>query len=84
MDTPEYVRAALQTGMWTTSIDLKDVYFHVPIHPSYWKFLRFQVLGKLYQFLALPFGLNTAPRLFTNLAPKVKNIGSKLGICVHQ
>ena len=32
MDTPELVRAILQTGMWTTSIDLKDAYFHIPIH----------------------------------------------------
>jgi hypothetical protein len=51
MDTPEYVQATLQTGMWTTSIDLKDAYFHVPIHTSYQKFLRFQVLGKVYHYI---------------------------------
>jgi hypothetical protein len=84
MDTPELVRASLQKGMWTTSIDLRDAYFHIPIHPSYRKFLRFQVLGKVYQFLALPFGLNTAPRLFTKLGTQVKKMGVKMGISVHQ
>jgi hypothetical protein len=72
MDTPELVRGALRQGMWTTSIDLKDAYFHVPIHPSYRKYLRFQVLGRVYQFVALLFGLNTAPWLFTKLATQVK------------
>jgi hypothetical protein len=84
MDTPELVRASLQPGMWTTSIDLKDAYFHIPIHPGYRKFLRFQVLGKVYQFRALPFGLNTAPRLFTKLGTQVKELGIKYGIQVHQ
>jgi ribonuclease HI len=84
MDTPELVRAALQVGMWTTSIDLKDAYFHIPIHPAYRKYLRFQVMGKVYQFLALPFGLNTAPRLFTKVATQVKKLGMKQGIRVHQ
>ena len=84
MDTPELVRASLQQGMWTTSIDLKDAYFHVPIHPSYQKFLRFQVLGRVYQFVALPFGLNTAPRLFTKLSTQVKRMAVCRGIRVHQ
>jgi hypothetical protein len=44
----EMVRAALQTGMWATSIDLKNAYFHIPIRPAYRKYLRFQVLGQVY------------------------------------
>ena len=35
------------------------------------KFLRFVWLGQTYQFLALPFGLNTAPRIFTKLLKPV-------------
>jgi hypothetical protein len=84
MDTPEMVRAALQTGMWAMSIDLKDAYFHIPIHPAYRKYLPFQVLGQVYQLLTLPFGLNTAPMLFTKLGTHVKKIGMRLGICFHQ
>ena len=47
------------------------------------KLLRFQVLGKLYQFVAMPFGLATAPREFTTLVKEVKRMALRLGISVH-
>ena len=51
-------------------IDLKDTYFHITIHPDHRRFLRFIFQDTLYQFLALPFGLATAPRTFTKcMAP---------------
>ncbi|XP_068214331.1 uncharacterized protein [Palaemon carinicauda] len=46
---------------WMVSLDLQDAYFHIPIHPTSSKFLRFVVQGKCFQFKALCFGLNTAP-----------------------
>ena len=58
--------------------------FHIPIHSRHRKFLPFQVLGKVFQFRALPFGLKTAPRLFTKVASQLKKMGSRLGIRVHQ
>ena len=84
MDTAELVRMDLQPGMWVTSIDLKDAYFHIPINKSHWKYLRFRVLGKVYYFIALPFGLSTAPRLFTKIAKQVKKMALKRGIYIHQ
>ena len=84
MDTAELVRMDLQPGMCVTSIDLKDAYFNIPIHKSHWKYLRFQVLGKVYYFIALPFGLSTAPRLFTKIAKQVKKMALKRGIYIHQ
>ena len=36
------------------------------------------------QFRALLFSLNTAPRLFTKVASQLKEMGSRLGIQVHQ
>ena len=56
-----------QPGDFGASIDLKDAYFHLRIHPSQRKFLRFIWRGKLYEFLVLPFGLCTAPFIFTKL-----------------
>src|SRR4029434_7649301 len=47
------------------TIDLKDAYFHVPIHHRHRRFLRFAFGGIAYQFNALPFGLALAPRVFT-------------------
>ena len=67
METPESIRASLRTGEWVTSIDLTDAYLHMPIHPQSRKFLRFFHRGVSYQFKSLPFGLATAPPIFTGL-----------------
>ena len=67
MLTPAEVMQALKPGMWATSVDLKDAYLHIPIHPEDRKFLRFVFLGKVYQFRALPFGLTSAPYVFTRV-----------------
>ena len=49
------------------SIDLKDAYLQVPMHPESRKYLRFMVFGKVYQFKVLCFGLSTAPQVFTRV-----------------
>jgi hypothetical protein len=41
------------------------------VHPHSQQFLRFIWQGHTYQFRALPFGLNTAPRIFTKLLKPV-------------
>ena len=48
MDHAQVVRDALSPGMWATSIDLSDAYLHIPIHPSCWKYLTFQIGSKRY------------------------------------
>ena len=42
-------------------------YLSVPVHESCRKFLRFLWKGTCYQFKALPFGLCSAPRIFTKV-----------------
>lgn len=71
MESPHSVLLSLRQGDWLTSIDLKDAYFHVPIHPSHRRYLRFQWQGATYQFRALCFGLSTAPFLFTRILQPV-------------
>ena len=41
-ETPESIRASLQKGKWTTSLDLTDAYLHVPINAYSRKLVRFQ------------------------------------------
>ena len=53
------------------SIDLRDVYFQVPVHPDSRKFLRFTWEGQLFQFRALCFSLSTAPQVFTRMMAPV-------------
>lgn len=56
---------------YMATCDLKDAYFLLNIHPDSRKYLRFQFNGKIYEFNVLPFGLNTAPFIFTKLMKPV-------------
>ena len=40
METPRSILRALQQGQWLTSLDLKDAYFHIGIHPADRRYLR--------------------------------------------
>lgn len=48
-------------------IDLKEAYFLISIHESCRKYLRFYFKSTLYEFTALPFGLSSAPYIFTKI-----------------
>ena len=43
---------------WLVKLDLKDAYLSVPVNAQCQKFLRFLWETKLYQCVALPFGLS--------------------------
>ena len=74
------VQTSLRKGQWAASIDLKDAYFQVPIHPGARKFFRVAWEGKVYQFRALPFGLASAPWLFTELVRPLVEWAHRKGI----
>jgi hypothetical protein len=84
MESAESIRANLRQGMWTYSLDLKDAYFHIPVHPSSRKFLRVCFRGTVYQFRALPFGLSSAPWLFTQVAKEFASLVHQEGTFLHQ
>ena len=67
METLSTVLQTLSQGWWATSLDLKDAYLHVPIHANHQMFLQFIYQNITYQFRCLPFGLSTAPRVFTRI-----------------
>ena len=48
-------------------IDLQDAYMLVPVAPKSRSLLVFIFDGKIYRFKVMPFGLNSAPRIFTKL-----------------
>ena len=71
------VKALLQKNDWMAKIDLKDAFFMIPMAPQYHHLLRFRVGKRSYQFNCLPFGLCTAPRVFTKtLKPAVEMLRS--------
>jgi hypothetical protein len=69
---------------WMISCDLENGYYHVPIHPQHRRYLTTTINGTVVQFNALPFGLSTAPRVFTKfMRPVVAHLRS-LGIRMLQ
>ena len=62
METVASVLLSVREEDFLASLDLKDVYFQIPIHGSSRKLLRFMSEGTVYQFKALCFGLSTAPQ----------------------
>ena len=72
----------LRRGHFMTCIDLTDAYLSVNVQKSSQKYLCFQWRHRCYVFLGLPFGLNTAPRLFTKLLKPVAAYLRKRGIWI--
>ena len=84
MESPESMRASLIPGEWVSSIDLADAYLHIPIHPNSRKYLRFCHRSQVFQLTSLPFGLATAPQVFTMIVKEVKLMALSRGIRIHQ
>lgn len=59
-------KSALPRELYGT-LGLRDAYLHIPIHPPYQRFLRLTVKIHNFQFRALPFGLSSAPPIFTKV-----------------
>lgn len=79
----EDIRTALKLiskECYIATLDLKDAYFLINIHPESRKYLRFIIDGKMYEFNVLPFGICTAPYIFTKL---MKPVVQLLRSCGH-
>ncbi len=80
METVQTIIRSTELDLWATSIDLKDAFFHIPVHPAHRKYLRFIVDGVHYQFKALPFGLGMSPYVFTRVMKSVGTYARSQGL----
>ena len=80
MEIIQSVLLSVRQGDWMASIDLKEAYLQVPVHPASRHFLRFVFRDKVYQFKALCFGLSTALQVFTRVMAPVSAILHSMGI----
>ena len=68
---------------WACKLDLKDAYWHVPLHNSAQKFLTSKLGKRKFKWKVMPFGLKTAPYIFSKLMNTViKHIRSKYNILI--
>ena len=67
---------------YTVSRVLSGSCWHVPVAPAMRPCLRFSILGTVYWFRTLPFGLNIAPRIFTKLVASVVRVMSSHGLFI--
>ena len=66
METLNVILPNLRHQDWAVSIDLKDAYLHVPVHPQSRILLGFKYLDKTYVYKVLPFGLKDSVGLFAD------------------
>jgi len=80
MENIHLVENLIQEGDWMIKMDLKDAYFSIPIHQEHRQWLRFQWQQQVYEFQCLPFGLSSAPRVFTKVTRPILAWLRQLGI----
>ena len=80
MEGIHLLKDILRPGDWMTKVDLKDAYFSIPVSSHDQKFVKYRWQGKMYQFNCLPFGLSSAPWIFTKTTKPVVNVLRTLGM----
>ena len=84
MEMVRTVLSSIKRGDWMVSVDLKDAYLQVPIHPLSCQYLRFVWRGRALQFRVLCFGLSTAPQVFTRIIAPISSTLHRRGIRLLQ
>ena len=71
MESILLLKDILKPNSFLTKIDLKNAFYSIPIAKKSRKYLQFIYHNKLYQFCVLPFGISTAPRVFSKVLKPV-------------
>ena len=67
-------------GALLAKVDVRSAYRNVPVHPDDWWLMGMLWEGSLYVDTALPFGLRSAPKIFTAIADAAEWIARQEGI----
>lgn len=78
------VEKILQLGQNTllAKIDIEHAYRNIPVHPDDRELLGMSWEGEVYIASVLPFGLRSAPKIFSAVADAVEWMGMHAGIMV--
>lgn len=81
MECLEHALQLLTPGCFMASVDLQKAYHSLLVAVNSRKFLRFNWNEQLYEYTVLPFGLSSAPRIFTKvLKVLLSTLREKMGI----
>ena len=73
----------LGRGAELVKLDIKDAYRIVPVHPADYHLLGIRWEGATYVDRALPFGLRSAPKIFSAVADVIAWACTQMGISYH-
>ncbi|KAM9954719.1 hypothetical protein ACTFIW_003319 [Dictyostelium discoideum] len=72
----------VKQGYYMVKLDIKKAYLHVLVDPQYRDLFRFVWKGSHYSWKTMPFGLSTAPRIFTMLLRPVLRMLRDINVSV--
>ena len=76
----------IRPNVYMVSIDLKDAFLSVPIHPTHQKYLKF-TFDDLSQFTCMPNGYGPAMSVFTKISKvpsrHLRSVGNNTVVYVH-
>ena len=73
----------VQTPSWGAKIDIQDAFLSVWISVFFQRYFAFWFDGRMYMFKRMPFGLTTAPWIFTRLMRVVKGFLRRKGVKIN-
>lgn len=76
------VAQTLQQGDYLVKIDISNAYYHIPVQNSHTRYLSLAFNGKIYNMNCLPFGLSSAPSIFSKITNWVASQLRERGIRV--
>ena len=67
MEDKETLKSLIEPFDFMASIDLQNAFHSISLHPDSKKFVAIEFEGSLFEFNVIPFGLTSAPSIFTKL-----------------
>jgi hypothetical protein len=85
METLQKEGRHIFAGMRFGSIlDISSAFHHIQMHHGSWKYLGFKFRGQYYHWRSLPFGLKTAPVVFSKVVQPIVGLWRRRGFRVLQ
>ncbi|KAA6346395.1 MAG: putative Tyrosine-protein kinase, partial [Streblomastix strix] len=67
MEDLQTIKQLLQPGDYAVTIDIKSAYSHIHVDQDLSPYLSFSFNNRCYSYVAMPFGIKSAPRTFTKM-----------------